>query len=141
MKRIVISCFCALFVMLSVPVALASKRARPHPEEYFTERCALIFVGKVLEIDKRELPSKYKVILSIKGNVPLKEMDVLPNKFAGQFKEEFDKTQKGKIGVFFIKKEDSGYQYLAKFKEIPDAEEASDKEKAEPRDVRNGVYY
>ncbi len=107
-------------VALACLFASAEMRDRAHPEEFFTKTCPTIFIGKVLKINADAMPTTAKVILSLKGNVPLKERDILPKspgKFA-IFPEEFDKAKKGSIGVFFVG-DDWSPDVLMKYKHIP----------------------
>ncbi len=95
-------------------------RRQALPEEFLSHASPTIVIGKVLEINANAMPTRAKVLLSIKGNAPLEERDILP-KSPGKvaiFPEEFDKAKKGEIGVFFVGSEDSP-RILMKYKDIP----------------------
>ena len=72
------------------------------------------------EINEHAMPMRVRVLLSIKGDVPLKERGIVP-KNPGAFvifKKEFDKARKGKVGVFFVG-QDYNPNLLMKYREIP----------------------
>jgi len=103
-----------------VGTASGETRGNPFPEEYFTEHCSQIFVGVVLEVNDHAMPTKARVLLSIKGKVSLGERK-LAVKDPGRsviFREEFDPARTGAVGVFFVGTDwDTGL--LMKYKEIP----------------------
>jgi hypothetical protein len=95
---------------LLFPVALrAETRGNPFTEEQLLQHSFAVFVGEVLETTtfdryERTLPTRVRVLLSIKGKVPQGERDVLP-KHPGNyvyFDEEFSQAAKGRLGVFFV---------------------------------------
>jgi hypothetical protein len=103
----------------------AETRGKPYSEEYLVENCQRIFVGEVLATkafpaSQRTVPSRVRVLLSIKGSVPAGALEVTP-KDPGSFvyfDEEFDPAEKGKVGVFFVGTK--GFpNLLMKYKEIP----------------------
>ena len=116
-----------LMSALTGGMVLAETRGQPYSEEYLVKHCPFIFVGKVLEVNEHAMPTRVKVMLSIKGNVPLTERKLLA-KHPGRcviFKEEFDKAKKGRVGVFFVGT-DWSPAVLMKYKEIRGLSEKSD---------------
>ncbi len=120
MKKII---FFSLIMVLTIVAShkiFAETRAFPYKEEYLVKYCPLIFVGRVLEINEHAMPTRVRVLLSIKGNVSLSEREIVP-KNPGAFvifKKEFDKARKGKVGVFFVG-QDYNPNLLMKYNEIP----------------------
>ena len=120
MKKIMFFFLIMVLTTVTSHKTFAETRAFPYKEEYLVKHCLLIFVGKVLEINEHAMPTRVKVLLSIKGDVPLKERKIVP-KNPGAFvifKKEFDKAKKGKVGVFFVGR-DYNPDLLMKYKEIP----------------------
>jgi hypothetical protein len=121
-----------IILSISSTVVFAERRANPYPEEYFTDKCQYIFVGKVLEVNEHEMPILTQVLLSIKGNMPNGENNIItknPGRYA-IFKEEFDNAQLGDIGIFFLLKQKGQSQpILWKYKTIPYIKENSKNDK------------
>ncbi len=121
MKKII---FFSLIMVLTTVTSykiFAETRAFPYKEEYLVKYCPLIFIGRVLEINEHAMPTRVRVLLSIKGYVSLKEREIVP-KNPGAFvifEKEFDKVRKGKVGLFFVG-QDYNPNLLMKYKEIPE---------------------
>ena len=106
----------------------AETRGKPFTEEYLLQNASTIFIGEVLEtMDypeyKRTVPTRVRVLVSIKGNVKPGVRQVVP-KHPGlyvYFDEEFDHAQPGRTGVFFVGTKSPNEQpdLLMKYKEIP----------------------
>ncbi len=124
MRKII---FFSLIMVLTIGAShkvFSETRAFPYKEEYLVNNSPLIFVGRVLEINEHAMPTRVRVLLSIKGDVPLGERIIMP-KNPGAFvifKKEFDKARKGKVGVFFVG-QDYNPNLLMKYKEIPGIQE------------------
>jgi hypothetical protein len=120
----------ALAVLLSSFALRAETRDKPFTEEQLVERSSAVFVGEVLETTAinrcgRRVPTRTRVLVSIKGKVPLGERDLVakdPAKFA-YFDEEFSQATKGGLGVFFISA-DGEKSILMGYKEIPAKDDA-----------------
>jgi hypothetical protein len=120
-----------LAVALGVAAAPSALRAEsragaPWGEEQLLSHCAAAFVGEVLETTtfekyNRTVPTRVRVLLSIKGNVPRGERTVLP-KHPGKhayFDEEFSRPGKGRLGVFFVGTREQP-DLLVGYKQTPD---------------------
>jgi hypothetical protein len=120
MKKIIFLSLAMVLITVATYKIFAETRAFPYKEEYLVKHCPLIFVGRVLEINEHAMPTRVRVLLSIKGNVSLSEREIVP-KNPGAFvifKKEFDKARKGKVGVFFVG-QDYNPNLLMKYNEIP----------------------
>ncbi len=120
MKKIIFFSLIMVFTVVASHKSFAETRAFPYKEEYLVKHCPLIFAGRVLEINEHAMPTGVMVLLSIKGDVPLRERKIMP-KNPGAFvifKKEFDNAREGKVGVFFVG-QDYNPNLLMKYKEIP----------------------
>ena len=97
-------------LVLVLPLAIrAHTRGKPFTEEQLLGRSSAIFVGEVLEVTtferyKRTVPSRVRVLISIKGKTPPGASEVVP-KDPGNFvyfDEEFSQATKGGLGVLFV---------------------------------------
>jgi hypothetical protein len=103
----------------------AESRGGPWTEEQLLKYSTVVFVGEVLETTtfdkyKRTVPTRVRVLLSVKGNVPQLERDVVP-KHPGKFvyfDQEFSQAAKGRLGVFFVGTKEQP-DLLMGYKQIP----------------------
>jgi hypothetical protein len=113
--------------LIAIPhVALhAESRGAPWSEEQLLKKSTIVFVGEVLETTtfnqyKRTVPTRVRVLLSVKGNVPQGERAVRP-KHPGNFvyfDQEFSQAEKGRLGLFFVGAKEQP-DLLMGYKQIP----------------------
>ena len=115
-----------LALYLGATALHAETRGKPYSEEDLLRRCSKVFVGEVLDTrtftarGTRTVPTRVRVLVSVKGNVPHGERGVVP-KDPGHFvyfAEEFTAARKGGIGVFFVGTDDQP-DLLMGYKQIP----------------------
>ena len=103
-----------LIVALACSVTSAETRGKPYTEEQLLENSAVIFVGEVIDTRtypdyKRTVPSRARVLLSIKGKASPGERKIQPKdpgEFA-YFDEEFTPAKKGDLGIFYVGTKDN----------------------------------
>ena len=98
-----------LLVATVEPGLHAESRGKPYTEGQLLAMCEAVFVGEVLETKefpahKRVVPTKVRVRLSIKGEVPLGELAVTPKDPGAHvyFDQEFSPAAKDRLGVFYV---------------------------------------
>jgi hypothetical protein len=104
----------------------AETRGTPYTEDVLLRRCSKVFVGEVLDTRTfapyaRTVPTRVRVLVSVKGNVPHGDRGVVP-KDPGHFvyfAEEFTAARKGGVGVFFVGTEGQP-DLLMGYKQVPD---------------------
>lgn len=123
------TCIIAVLVLLPVLLAVhshAESRGGPWTEEQLWSYSTKVFVGEVLQTTtfpkyRRTLPTRTRVLVSIKGKVQRELRDVEPKhpgKFA-YFDAEFDQAVVGRRGVFYVGTEENP-GLLMGYKEIPE---------------------
>lgn len=137
-----------LAALLLLPAFLASParaetRGRPYTEERLLELSQQVFVGEVLETTTYEphgltLPTKVRVLLSVKGKVEPGPRPVTPKDpgIAVYFDEEFDRKAEAKqIGLFYVGTKDRP-GVLMGYKRIVAAAAAAEAGEPGPRQER-----
>ena len=117
-----------LLTATAEPGLYAETRGKPYSEGQLLAMCEAVFVGEVLETKefpahKRVVPTKVRVRLSIKGDVPLGEMAVTPQDPGAHvyFDEEFSQAAKGRLGVFYVSLKPQP-NVLMGYREVPQAD-------------------
>jgi hypothetical protein len=108
------------------PDLRGESRGRPADPDHLLTQATQVFVGEVAETGtfekyKRTVPTKARVLLSLKGRVPAGERAVTPKdpgKFA-YFDVEFSPAAKGTVGVFYVGTRDQS-DLLIGFRAVPD---------------------
>ena len=98
----------ALFLFAVAVSAFAETRGEPYNHEELLAQSTSVFVGEVMETKtydsrKRTVPTRCRVLLSIKGR-DKGERSIVPKDpgvFA-YFNEEFSQARKADIGVFYV---------------------------------------
>ena len=110
------------------PGLFAETRGKPYTENQLLTMCELVFVGEVLETKeypahKRVVPTRVRVRLSIKGEVPRGELAVNPKDPGAHvyFDEEFSPAVKGRLGVFYVSLKPQP-NVLMGYREVPAAD-------------------
>ena len=91
------------------PPARAESRGQPYSEAELLDRSARVFVGEVLatktfDIFDRTVPTRAKVLLSLKGEVEPGELALRPKDpgLRAYFDEEFGPAEDSALGVFYV---------------------------------------
>jgi hypothetical protein len=108
------------------PGLRAETRGKPYTEGQLLARCATAFVGEVLETrtfaaHERTVPTRARVLLSIKGEVRRGERVLAPKDPGAHvyFEEEFSRPGKGRLGVFYVGVEGRP-DLLLGYRQLPD---------------------
>ena len=107
-------------------LVMAETRGEPYTEQELLENSTAVFVGEVLETTifeqyKRTVPSRARVLVSVKGNVKSGGLALIPKHpgKAAYFDAEFGAAAKGRLGVFYVGNKDNP-DLLMGFKPLPE---------------------
>lgn len=109
MSKFRLALLSGLVLVIGFNVTLAETRGKAYNEEQLFEKSTIVFVGEILDTKvydkyKRSVPTKARVLLSLKGKVERDERRVTPKDPAksAYFDEEFSPAIEKEIGVFYL---------------------------------------